>query len=187
MRRRYVAAVFSLIAICAIWGWRVSQSPPLPLVHSLLSVTRQAGNSLPALNVFVNDFAKIIDHDSTIALDATIRSLQRETGDVIIVATLPDCGSQESIKTCSTELFENHGRGIGGRGKDNGVLVLLVMNSRQVRITLGSGIEHLLSEQDATSIVDTMTPLFRVGQYGEGFRTGVQGIASRIRMARGLR
>jgi uncharacterized protein len=184
MRKLCLATVLALTATVAIWGWRKSQPPQVPLAAPSVANTGQAGTSLPALNAPVNDFANVIDQDSATVLDDIIQSLRRDTGDVVVVATLPDCGSLESIKACSMKLFENHGRGIGQRGKDNGVLVLAVMKSREARITLGYGIESIISGQDATAIVETMTPFFRTGRFGAGFRTGVQDIVSRIRLAR---
>lgn len=184
MRRLFFGAILALVTAGAIWGWRYwpDRSPVFPP-----SAVGHTDPSLPALNSPVNDFANIIDHDSAMALDATIRALQRETGDVIVVATLNDCGSAESIKACSMTLFENHGEGIGQRGRNNGVLLLVDLKTHQVRITVGYGIESIISDQDANTISETMTPSFRNGQYGDGFRTGVQSIASRLRAARGLK
>jgi len=113
MRRLYIAAVLSLVVTSAIWGWRLSYWPhraPVPRPSSALG---RAESALPELTAPVNDFAGLIDPDSILALDATISSLKRETGDVIVVATLAHCGSAESIKACSMRLFENHGKGIG--------------------------------------------------------------------------
>jgi uncharacterized membrane protein YgcG len=92
MRKLYLAAVLALTATVAVWGWRRSQSPQVPPAAPSFANTSQADTSLPALDAPVNDFAKVIDQDSAMALDATIESLRRDTGDVVIVATLPDCG-----------------------------------------------------------------------------------------------
>jgi len=184
IRKLYFAAVIALVTTATIWGWHYWPHRPTVFRPSAIG---QVAPALPALKSPVNDFAGIIDHDSLIALDATIRSLQRETGDVIVVATLNDCGSAESIQACSMMLFENHGKGIGQRGRDNGVLVLVDVKTRQVRITLGYGIELIVSDQDARAISETMTPFFRDGRYGDGFLTGVRSIVSRIRAARGLK
>jgi uncharacterized protein len=139
---------------------------------------------LPELTRQVNDFAHVIDPASVAALDAAVRSLQRLTGDMVIVATLESCGDAPSIKACSMTLFENHGRGIGQAGKDNGVLLLAVPSMRQARITTGLGIERIITDDDAASIVATMIESFRAGRYGEGFQKGIDRIATRLRQAR---
>jgi uncharacterized protein len=186
MRKLYIAAVLLLVVTSAIWGW-LSYLPHRASVPRPSTAVDRAEPALPELTAPVNDFAGLIDHDSILALDATISSLERQTGDVIVVATLAHCGSAEAIKACSMRLFENHGKGIGQRGKDNGVLVLVVADMRQVRITLGYGIEPIISDRDATAITETMTSSFRTGRYGEGFRAGVQSIVAQIKAARGVR
>jgi len=110
-----------------------------------------------------------------------------DTGDVVIVATLESCGDAPSIKACSMTLFENHGRGIGQAGKDNGVLLLAVPSMRQARITTGFGIERIVTDDETASIVATMIESFRAGRYGEGFRKGVDRIVATLRQARGKR
>ena len=81
-------------------------------------------------------------------------------------------------------VFENHGKGIGQRGKDNGVLLLLVLDDRQVRITTGYGMERVIPDARALEIVNEMTASFRAARYGEGLRHGLNRIATEIRRVR---
>jgi uncharacterized protein len=84
------------------------------------------------------------------------------------------------------KVFENHGKGIGQRGKDNGVLVLLTVGERQVRITTGYGLEKTIPDQLATEIVQSMVPALAHGDYGGGLSVGVARIITRIRAARAV-
>src|SRR5207253_2127636 len=68
------------------------------------------------------------------AIEALIRSLQQASGDVVVVATVPTFKPYGDIREYAVKMFENHGRGVGQRGKDNGVLILLAVNDRQVRV-----------------------------------------------------
>ena len=53
-----------------------------------------------------------------------IRSLQQASGDVVVVATVPTFKPYGDIREYAVKMFENGGRGIGQKGKDNGLLVL---------------------------------------------------------------
>ena len=141
-------------------------------------------DAFPELTRPVNDFAGVIDDTAARAMEAQIQGLQRDTGAVVIVATLRTCAPVTDIRACSMAVFENHGKGIGQRGKDNGVLLLLVLNDRQVRITTGYGLERVIPDARALEIVDEMTPSFRAARYGEGLRHGLDRIATEIRRVR---
>ena len=78
-------------------------------------------------------------------------------------------------------MFENRGRGIGQRGKDNGLLVLLAVKDRQVWVEVGYDLEQFITDGFAgeTSRQD-MAPEFRRGDYGAGLLAGVSRIVDRI-------
>src|SRR5882672_583707 len=100
-----------------------------------------ASSALPELTQPVNDFAQVIDRASAAEIDRMSRALQAKTGDVVVVATVPTIEPYGTIDEYTVKLFENHGRGIGGKGKDNGVLILLAIKQRRVRIEPGYGLE----------------------------------------------
>ena len=58
-------------------------------------------------------------------MEALIRSLQQATGDVVVVATVDTFQPYADIGEYAVKMFENRGRGIGQKGKDNGLLVLV--------------------------------------------------------------
>jgi len=86
---------------------------------------------LPELTEPVNDFAKVIDSENAAAIDRMSRALKQKTGDVVIVVTVNTIEPFADINEYTVRLFENHGRGIGERGKDNGVLIVLAMKERR--------------------------------------------------------
>jgi uncharacterized protein len=66
---------------------------------------------------------------------------------------------------------------IGSRGKDNGVLVAVALQERQVRIEVGGGIEGGLTDAQAGRIIrGTIVPAFRERRYGEGLYAAGQQI-----------
>jgi len=78
-------------------------------------------------------------------------------------------------------MFENGGRGIGQKGKDNGVLVLLAVNDRQVRIEVGYDLEQYITDGFAGEVSrQAMVPEFREGRYGSGLLVGTARIIEQI-------
>ena len=70
-----------------------------------------------------------------------IRSAAGGHGDVVVVATVRHIEPYGDIREYAVKLFENHGRGIGDEGKDNGLLILLALKERRVWIEVGYGLE----------------------------------------------
>ncbi len=144
-------------------------------------------DELPELTQPVNDFAHVIDSANAAAMDRMIRRLKAATGDVVVVATVQTVAPFADIREYANKLFENHGRGIGEKGKDNGLLIVLALEQRQVWIEVGYDLEQWITDGFAgeTSRND-MVPEFRAGRYGEGLRRGVERIIGRIAAARGV-
>jgi uncharacterized protein len=142
---------------------------------------------LPVLTEPVHDFAGVIDAGSRTEIERVIRTLQAGTSDVIVVATVQDIAPFEDIHDYAVELFENHGRGIGTREKDNGVLVLLWVGGRRVWIEVGYGLEGAITDGFAGETSrQQMIPFFREGRYGPGLQAGVVRLARRIAEERGV-
>ena len=146
-----------------------------------------AQSALPELTQPVNDVAHVIDAQASTDIDRMSRTLLKTTGDVIVVATVPSIQPYGSIQEYAVKLFENHGRGIGQKGKDNGVLVVLAVAERSVRIEVGYDVEQFVTDGFAGETSrQYMVPFFRQGDYGGGLRAGVRRIVSRIAEGRGV-
>ena len=135
----------------------------------------------------VNDFAKVIDADSASAIDRMSRTLQTASGDVVVVATVPTIEPYGDIREYAVKLFANNGKGIGQKGKNNGLLILLALKERRVWVEVGYDLEQWVTDGFAGDTSRTvMTPFFRNGQYGEGLSAGAERIIGRIAQGRGV-
>jgi len=135
----------------------------------------------PALTQPVNDFANVIDPASAAKMDELIRSLQKASGDVVVVATVETFQPYGDIREYAVKMFENGGRGIGQKGKDNGLLILLAVKDRQVWVEVGYDLEEFITDGYAGELSrKVMVPEFRNGSYGAGLLAGTSRIASRI-------
>ena len=143
--------------------------------------TRAAAQEVPELTQPVNDFAHVVDPSSAAAIDALSRSLERASGDVVVVATVETVAPYADIREYAVKLFENRGRGIGQRGRDNGLLIVLAVKERQVWVEVGYDLEQFITDGFAGETSrQYMVPEFRRGQYGAGLLAGVSRIVTRI-------
>jgi uncharacterized protein len=69
------------------------------------------------------------------------------------------------IKEFSTQLFQKWG--VGPKDTNRGVMVLLSRGDRQWRITVGSGLESVLTDEEAAKLGKEMLPMLKKGEYGE--------------------
>ena len=167
MSRSMIAAAVSVLLACP-WPLAAQDAPPL-------------------LTAPVNDFANVIDAKTEAALDALIRKLMAASGDVIVVATVKTFQPAADIRVYATEMFENHGKGIGQKGRDNGMLVVLAVDDREVWAEVGYDLEGIITDGFAGQTSrQTMVPFFRNGDYGGGLLAGVTVFAQRIAEARNV-
>jgi uncharacterized protein len=153
----------------------------------LLAAVAAAADNLPDLTKPVNDFAHVIDAQSAAAMDGMIRQLKDTTGDVVVVATVKTIAPFGDVREYATKLFENHGRGVGEKGKDNGLLILLALDERKVWIEVGYGLEQWITDGFAGETSrEYMLPEFRNGRYGAGLLAGTERIIGRIAQGRGV-
>ena len=171
----------------AIQRSRSSALVVLTLLLAALPSLAAAQPPPPRLTEPVNDFAHVIDPASARELDRRIRALQQATGDTVVVATVHQSQPYADVDELAVKMFENGGQGIGSRGKENGVLVLVAVKDRRVRIEVGYGIEGIITDGIAGQIIrESMTPRFKTGDYGRGLLAGVTSIINRIAQERGV-
>jgi len=141
----------------------------------------------PTLTAPVNDFANVIDSASKAELDRRIRAMQQKTGDVLVVATVNTFQPYADIDEYAVKMFENGGRGIGQKGKDNGVLIVLAIDDRRVRVEVGYDLEAFITDGFSGDVIrNVMNPAFKQGQYGPGVLAGATAIINRIAQGRGV-
>jgi uncharacterized protein len=135
----------------------------------------------PQLTGPVNDFAGVIDPESAREIERLSRALEAASGDIVVVATVKTVQPWGAIQSYATEMFENRGQGLGTRATDNGLLILLAVDDRQVWIEVGYGLEGAVTDGFAGETSRrVMAPYFRRGEYGQGLRAGTARIVERI-------
>lgn len=157
----------------------------LALSALLLSARPIDAQELPRLSATVNDLANVIDPTNAAELDRRIRALQAASGDAVVVATVPTIAPYSTIEEYAVKLFER--AGIGDRAKDNGLLIVLAIQERGVRVEVGYGLEGLVTDgYSGETIRQVMLPEFRNGRYGDGLLAGATRLINHIAEQRGV-
>jgi uncharacterized protein len=104
-------------------------------------------------------------------------SIERETGVEIATLIVPRAGDAPAF----ARAYFDH-VGIGKRGRDDGVLVLVVLDRRAVHIELGRGLAEVIRPEEARRVIDfVIAPQFRRGRFGEGLLRGVEALGHMTR------
>ena len=132
------------------------------------------GGDLQRRQRYVNDFAGVILAPYRSKIDDLAAAIERKTSVELVLVTVKSTGP-EGIDSYAARLADSWA--IGGKGESKGVLFLVAVGNRKVRISVGSGISRLLSDARAKQIIDeNIIPPLRNGKYGEGLLSGVEAI-----------
>lgn len=116
----------------------------------------------PVGDIYVQDFAGLLSFDQKAELDKLGRKLEDATTAQVAVLTV-DTLDGSSIEEFSNEAFREYG--IGSEESDNGVLLVISMEDRNVRIEVGYGLEGALPDGKVGRILDEYTvPYLKDGQ-----------------------
>jgi uncharacterized protein len=120
-------------------------------------------------------------------MDRRIRAMRAATGDVLVVATVPSYEGFGSIDEYAVKMFENHGRGVGDKGKDNGALIVVSVKEHAVRIEVGYDLEAFIPDGFAgETIRQAIVPAFRAQRYGPGLLDASTRLINRIAQQRNV-
>ena len=127
---------------------------------------------------YVNDYVGIISDDYVKNIVSIGKELEEKTGaqlTTVIVDTIGDT----TIEEYAVELFRKWG--IGQKGKDNGVLLLVAIKDRVMRIEVGYGLEGAIPDGKAGRIRDEyIIPYFKQEDYSKGVYYGYLALAKEI-------
>ena len=151
----------------------------LLFAFSLLAVLVQAmvytPTSLPNPKVqdrgnYVCNPDEIVASSDVVLLNRLARQLEDSTQVELCVVAVNSIGEMEAFDFCY-EVFQRWG--IGKEGKNTGVLLFLAVESRDVRIMTGGGIEGVMTDAVCHSIIqETMMQPLRNADYSDAMALG---------------
>lgn len=150
------------------------------LVFSIVVAPLALAYSSPGkATAFVNDYTNTLSSNQITSLNNRLESFKQETSNEIAVAIISSL-EDETIETYAIKLFEDWQ--IGEASKDNGVLLLIALNDRRMRIEVGYGLEGALPDAYSYQIVNkTLKPAFQTEQYYEGIDQALDNIIAATR------
>ncbi|GJM36201.1 MAG: hypothetical protein DHS20C18_52020 [Saprospiraceae bacterium] len=123
---------------------------------------------------YVNDYASLLSRQEVSRLEQKLRAYQQESSTQIAIVTETSLDGDDAFEY-SNRLAQQWG--IGGGENDNGILIYIAKDDRQIRIQTGYGTEGFLPDALAKRIIDNIiTPAFRNGQYYQGIDRAVDTI-----------
>ncbi|RZK23542.1 MAG: TPM domain-containing protein, partial [Hymenobacter sp.] len=156
--------------------------PVLTLLWLTLALTGHAQDVPPRPNPprLVNDLAHVMQPQEADALEQKLVAYDDSTSSQIAVVTVPSLGGSD-IFSYAQKLYQTWG--IGRKGKDNGLLILVAIQEHQVRTQTGYGLEGAVPDALAKRIGDQiMAPAFKQNQYYTGLDRGTDAL---IALAKG--
>jgi uncharacterized protein len=111
-------------------------------------------------------------------LESTLAERERSTGAQMFIAIFPSLEG-DSVEDVAVRLEERWK--VGKKGVDNGVLLVVFLAERKLRIEVGYGLEPVITDAVAAGIIrDAIAPRFRERRYAAGLEAAVNEVYTRI-------
>lgn len=157
---------------CAVW---------LLLFGSLLPAVAPWADevAIPALTGRVLDRASALSAEQQRSLAAKLAALEQESGAQIAVLIVPTTGD-DSIEQYAARAFETWK--LGRKEVDDGILVVVAKDDRNMRIEVGYGLEGVVTDPRASRIIrEQMAPRFAQGDFAGGLDAAADQLAVLVR------
>ncbi len=151
----------------AIRGWRCGWL----LLWLLLAGFARAEVAVPALATRVTDQAGLLTDGQRQQLEETQSDFEATKGSqiavLIVASTQPEAIEEYGIRVATAWK-------LGRKGVDDGVLLLIAKDDREMRIEVGYGLEGVIPDAVAKRVIaEIITPYFQQGDYFGGIEAGV--------------
>jgi uncharacterized protein len=150
----------------------------LAIAVAFVAAAVDAAPQFPALTGRVVDEVGLLSASARAQLAQLSEQHERATSNQLVIAV---------VKSLQGYPIEDYGYqlgrhwGIGQKGTNNGVILIVAPNEREVRIEVGYGLEGALTDALASSIIQTeIIPNFKRGEFETGIVAGAQAIAAAI-------
>jgi uncharacterized protein len=127
---------------------------------------------------YVSNPDRILSQEACDSIDSMLSALEQKTSIEVAVVVLPSIGNNDCFEFAHNLLNK---WGVGKKGKDNGLMILLVEDQRKIRFETGYGLEGDLPDAICKRIqTRKMTPFFRNNNWDGGMVSGIQAVCARL-------
>ncbi|MDF2387551.1 TPM domain-containing protein, partial [Nostoc ellipsosporum NOK] len=146
----------------------------------LVPLSAQAQPNFPKLTGRVVDDAHLLSPEQAAQLTQLSDEVEKASSRQFVVATIPDLQGYD-IADYGYQL--GRAWGIGQKGANNGILLLVAPNERKVRIEVGYGLEPIMTDGLSSQIInETIIPRFKAGDMAGGIVAGAQAIGAQMKL-----
>ena len=149
------------------WAWLV-------LLALLAAAPARALEVPPKPQGRVSDYAGLLSPQDRARIEARLEEIERRTSNQFVVAIFPSLegGSLEDFSIRLAETWK-----IGQKGRDNGLILLVFVKDRKVRIEVGYGLEGAIPDVVAGRIIrGVLAPRFREGDFAGGILAAIDAL-----------
>ena len=173
--KRILSALFCVFTLLGLTAINLSATDNAAEQNASVKETpSKEGSKPPALTGRVVDQAGILSPAVKAELETALAAHENNTTNQVVVVTLESLNGA-NIEEYSLELGRRWG--IGQKGKDNGVLLVVAPNDKQIRIEVGYGLEGILTDALSSNIINYyIIPEFKKGDIENGIKIGTQKI-----------
>jgi uncharacterized protein len=132
---------------------------------------------------YVSDFAGVLDQGSRAAIERYCADVETATGAQMAVVTVETLDGQP-IEDAANTLYRQWG--IGKKGKDEGVLLMLATKDHKSRVEVGYGLEPVLTDGIVGSVLREMRPSLQQNNYAAALQSGASEIGQKIADSKGV-
>lgn len=133
---------------------------------------------VPQLEHWANDLTNTLSSSDINSLDFRLKTYQDSTSNQLVFLMIPTLDGYP-LEYYSMDVSEKNK--IGSKEHDNGVLFLVVKEDRKMRIEVGYGLEGVLPDALASSIIrNVVAPHFKRDEYYAGINDGITAMISAI-------
>jgi uncharacterized protein len=133
---------------------------------------------------YLSDFANVVDAGSREQIERYCAAVEKATGAQMALVTLPTLDG-DPVEDVANSLFRRWG--IGKKGEDTGLLLLLSIRDRRSRLEVGYGLEPVITDGYAGTVLREMRPSLRQGAYGEAMLAAAHVLGEKIAQSKGVR
>jgi len=134
--------------------------------------------NVPALKGRVNDYAGVLDSNQKEQLETLLQDAENKTSSQVVLLTVNSLEG-DALEDFSIRVVENWK--IGRKEFNNGVLVLLALAEKKIRIEVGYGLESILTDMKSGYITrEIILPYFKKGDYYGGLSQGLAAVTGLI-------
>jgi len=133
----------------------------------------------PAPTARLNDYAGLLNPAERVRLETLLTDRERATGTQMAIAVFKSLDG-ENLEDVANRLFQQWR--LGQKKLDNGVLLIVFVDDRKLRIEVGYGLEGVLPDAEASQIIrGVVAPRFREQRYADGLEAATVAVFERIK------